>query len=645
MKTKLLFILSMAILIGTANANTHYVDLSGTLSTGNNNGSSWTNAFQSWSALTSVGNTPTLTFPNTSQTAFFAAGSTTVTLTAANALINPGDNISGYGIPENTIVTEINGTTLTLDKSTTAAAGFLGDGIVDNIYIKGSFPTQTDTWTMSKDNYYGSFAGTETDPSQRATSDKDGNGIIESWEFTNPTTFPSTFNGVAITGSAAILDGFTITHTCAVDGAATMTTLNSPVGQTVQNCTFTGSVITLGATNTYTASNGGCLLKVLGTFKNNLVEKNTVTITTAVGSALKTYPILDVALPSTGTVSVVVSGSVFRNNIATIQQTATVSSQSFDSKGMILNVQHAVNPNASATFSDCIIHNNKALYNYVNSSSYNSNAQYNIAIAGVNLASGSTSTLSYINCLFANNYTKEGKSCMFIAPTTTKAIMKIYNCVFWNNKDYSTATAAAITIRGGALYSGSVVSNNVLNANYGSAPTGATTIANNLTDLSSSNTTATKGPQFVNPNTTIGASASFTSGDDLTAINHSDWRLNTGSYLIEKGSATGTALILPVANKDKAGNDFAATPTAGAYEFSSLTTVVNHSSESGSQIQVIKNGVIAKYQGDLEIISLTGTTLKMITVSNGQLINMPVGIYIVRTKSVEGVNTQKIAIF
>jgi hypothetical protein len=154
---------------------------------------------------------------------------------------------------------------------------------------------------------------------------------------------------------------------------------------------------------------------------------------------------------------------------------------------------------------------------------------------------------------------------MFIAPTTTNAIMKIYNCVFWNNKDYSSGSAAAITIRGGALNSGSVVSNNVLNANYGSAPTGCT-IANNLIDLSSTNTTATKGPQFVNPNTTIGASASFSSGTDLTAINQSDWRLNSSSYLIAKGSATGTALILPTANKDKAGNTFVGTPSAGAYE-------------------------------------------------------------------------------
>jgi hypothetical protein len=414
-----------------------------------------------------------------------------------------------------------------------------------------------------------------------------------------------------------------------------MTTFTSPTGQTVQNCVFSGSSLSYGATSSYTTNNGGCLLKVLGTFKNNLVEKNSVTITTALGSALKTYPILDVALPSSGTVSVVVSGSVFRNNIATIQQNATVSSQSLDSKGMILNVQHAVNFNASATFSDCIIHNNKALYNYVNSSSYNSNAQYNVTIAGVNLGSTSSSTLSYINCLFANNYTKEAKSCMFIAPTTTTAIMKIYNCVFWNNKDYSSGSAAAITIRGGALYSSSVVSNNLLDANYGSTPTGCT-IANNLTNLNTINTTATTGPQFINPplstgNNLIGASTSFTTGADLTAINQSDWRLKPDSYLIAKGSTAGTALILPLANVDKAGKGFATIPAVGAYEEdASIHSAINEVFEN-KLFSVTLDGIIAQFHGIFEVFTITGIELKKVEVTNGHLIKLPQGTYIVRT--------------
>ena len=112
-------------------------------------------------------------------------------------------------------------------------------------------------------------------------------------------------------------------------------------------------------------------------------------------------------------------------------------------------------------------------------------------------------------------------------------------------------------------YSGSDISNNVMDAAVSGSQTGAT-YNNNLFDLGTTNT-GTNGPQFKTPNSTPGASASFTSGTDLTAISQSDWRLNSSSsYLIAKGTATGTALILPVANKDKAGNTFASAPSVGA---------------------------------------------------------------------------------
>ena len=266
-----------------------------------------------------------------------------------------------------------------------------GFGTNNNIYIKGSF-SQSGAWNMTINNYYGSFQGWESSPNQRPLNDNDGNGIIESWEFKYPTTFTSTNNATAINGSAAILDGFTITHKGTVSGSTAMTTLISPSGQTVQNCVFYGSNLTYSA---YTNHNGGCVLKVLGTFQNNLVEKNNVTITYGNTTDIKMVPILDINFPSSGTISAKVSGCIFRNNNASITN-STLAAAPANIRGMILNVtQTTISGSATVTFSDCIVHNNTA--------SYTGNGSYltatSASIVGGLSFSSSNSTDAMMNCL------------------------------------------------------------------------------------------------------------------------------------------------------------------------------------------------------------------------------------------------------
>ena len=507
MKKLITILLCILLYVMTANAATYYVNTS--LATGNNDGSSWSNAFK------------------------------------------------------------------TFDAAATAATNNAG---VDNVYIKGSF-SESSAWNISVDNYYGSFAGTESSPADRPLNDNDGNGIIESWEFKYPTTFTSTNNATAINGSAAILDGFTITHTGTVNSATAMTTLISPIGQTVQNCVFTGSTLSYGATTAYTNGNGGCLLKVLGTFQNNLIEKNNVSITYGT-TDIKIAPILDVNCPGSGTPAVSISGCIFRNNKVTISNTGAAAAPS-NLKGTILNIT-ANDPAASVTFSNLLVHNNEV--NYTGSASFATATRASIA-GSLNFGSSYTSD-TYINCLFANNKMVNLLSCMHVM-NNTHIIHKGYNNCFWNNQNNSSSVSMTSS---GTQISGCILDNNYLDATTSGTWGIGVWGANNQTNLSTSNTGANS-PLFKAPPLSSGSNiiGSFqSSGTELTAINQADWRITAStSYLYHVGAATGTTGI----STDKAGLAFiSANPSVGAYEAtpilttSSVTSIASTTATSGGTI-------------------------------------------------------------
>jgi hypothetical protein len=576
MKKLITFLLFVALFQETANAATYYVNIG--LAAGTNDGSSWNNAFQTWSAFTAVGSPGVVTISRsgapfvTSAGASWNTGSTTITLSVSNPLILVGDAISGTGLASNTTVTAISGTTLTLSLATTATvtAGFLADAVVDNIYIKGNIPSQSSLWVVGYlDNFYGSCYGTESSPNERPMNDNDVNGIIEPWEFLYPTTFTSTRNGTAINGSSAIFDGFTITHTGAVNTSVNMTTYISPIGQTIQNCVFTGSNLSYGATTAYTNGNGGCLLKVLGTFKNNLIEKNNVSltyVTTATSSTdIKVVPYLEVNFPATNNIVVSVSGCIFRNNKATITNSGTAGTTD-NLRGMVFTTNH---PNTagltgtSATYSDCIVHNNEISYTGTIMPGKSS-------IAGSLVLSSSSSKDNFINCTFANNKMTNMATC-FYATSTGNVVHKVYNNALWNNKNTVTSTSTTSTVSMSSQSSqnaSTVFNNNYMDVAAGGS-WGAAWGAGNVTNFSASNT-GSNGPYFKKPpmngaNNIIGAFQS--AGTELTSINLSDWRLNPGTYLNGKGITT---TIL----KDKAGIDYSSTPSVGAYEYVKVTPTV-----------------------------------------------------------------------
>ena len=636
--------ITMTIAVNAAN---YFVDT--TLKTGNNNGSSWADAFQTWPAFTAtVSALPTLTFTHTTtgsttSSAFFASGVNTITLTTLNQNIVVGDVVTGTGIAAATTVTAVNNITVTLSQNTTAATK-----IKNNIYIKGSIPQQSGTWAVT-DNYYGSFdpASSNTDPLLRPLKDNDGNGITEPWEFEFPTSYSTTYagTGTAITlASTTTLDGLTITQTTTStrsNNAAGGVCLN-PYGGTVQNCVFTGSNLfypSMTSTNP-----GGLVIKTTGTLLNSLIEKNTLTITVATTGTtdLKIYPILDAFVNANTPQTITVSGCVFRNNKATLDYSGSTSTACSNLRGMVLNISdggtsNTVGTKSTVTISDCLVYNNEI--------AFTGNATFatppNACIATHISYSGSNTTNNWVNNTFANNKSTNLKgACMTLfvngnAPDVV--INNAYNNVFWNNQNTisSTSITSNVSVASGSAQNvGTVVSNNVMDvATSGTWGTNLT-YTNNLIDLSKINTTATTGPQFRRISSTVGYIADG-------SVELADWRLNVGSYLAGKGTVPASPLDL--LTLDKAGNTFVNPRAAGAYEymFPAAVEIIRNDVIFG---KVIKNTFISGIDAKIDFYNTLGKLTRSIVANKGQEILLPTGVYMVKAKTAQGIFVQKICL-
>ncbi len=495
-------------------------------------------------------------------------------------------------------------------------------GGADNIYIKGALGGITISsgsfWTLKAENYYFSCdaenSGTSTN---RTLVDKDGNGIIESWEFKCPTIYSSTYSGGNAINLVAstLLDGLSISNTATKSNANTSSFVN-PIGGVVQNCIFSGSTLTYNSISS--SSPGGCLIKSMGDFKDCLIEKNSVTVNITGNYQAKIAPIFEFNF-STTAVNSTLSRCVFRNNTANISSSATATFTGAYIRGLIINVVTTTTANQSATINDCLVYNNEISY----TNTGNITTLASSSILGVLNFSNNTTTDKWVNNIIANNKLTNCNSAMFVVNNTTQAHY-VYNNVFWNNQNNGTVVSMNSAAGSGGQGAGTVVSNNVMDfAATGTwVGSGSSTFSNNLSDLSTTNATATYGPQFVNPPLNSGSNiiGSYQSdGTQLTAINQADWRLNSSSYLIAKGATTTTTGIA----KDKSDYHFstATNPASGAYEAvpiittTDVTPISDNSATSGGTI-VWNGGSTITASGVCYSTSQNPTTANSTTTEN-----------------------------
>ena len=325
--------------------------------------------------------THTATVPTTDITGFTRSGDNTLgAYQHAGVYVRPyGNSTAWNNVFGATIYTLAAGNVFSFDATHLST---------DTYYLAaGSYNTHSTTGiTLTTGKIYGGFSGNETtiNLNLRATSDKDGNGLVEPWEFTN---------------EAAIIGNGLFTGTGTVQRNFVNVTGGEINGITLQNHNYTGTsagTITLGTlTTTPTIANDIdankgtmtlCYIKqiksaglgpIMLTNKNSIIDKCLIeecVTTLSAGSAAIYLPI----------VGGQILNSVIRNNAAT-------GANSFG----------AIYATTSAADSD----NGNGNMNVIvkNSVIYNNTASYGAAVRA--MAQAGKRGAQIINCTIANNKT------------------------------------------------------------------------------------------------------------------------------------------------------------------------------------------------------------------------------------------------
>ena len=212
----------------------------------------------------------------------------------------------------------------------------------------------------------------------------------------------------------------------------------------------------------------------------------------------------------------------------------------------------------------------------------------------------------------------------------------IYNNAFWNNRNSISATSATNTIgisSDKSQNAATIVSNNVTDTvRFGTWGT-VLTFANNMSDLSQSNT-AVNAPYFSKPTTFIGCSGAGISADSL-AIIQSGWNIGSQSYLIGKGTRYTDMTT------DLAGVAFSDVPSVGAYEYWAARS--NAPASSVEIGKIINNLFVSSIKQQVKVYNLSGCLLMETLLNVGDEIKLPDnrGVYIINSQSEFGSSSKK----
>ena len=490
---------------------------------------------------------------------------------------------------------------------------------VNNIFVKGgctlSYPSST--LSLSGDNFYGGFQGTELTIADRPLVDLDGNGIIDPWEFKYPTIINSTFNGNAFTFTSASFNGFTISHT-GTNSTSAMTTISCDPNTVFENNIVKNCVLNL---TTGTNTLGGILFRAQGLVQNCLLEKNKVTINMTNGTGDKAFvPIMDAIA------GVKVNACVFRNNNVVIDATATTAGPTTYCKGLIVNVSGGINPSAVSVISNCLIYNNEATYTGGGGTS--TATLINGCMIGTNGFSTSTSSDSIVNCTVANNKVTNIPTAGLTVNKVGSLVHTVLNNLFWNNQSAGVVKNIALS----ATISSGRIGYNMANGGSTGTFTTATLTTDNIFDLANVNSGVLNSPCFTNPTTLIGCVSDG-------SVEIANWKPLLTSYLLGKGVTTTKTY-------DKSGNMFLSPRSVGAYEYSApLTNDIHGAFETESlEFLVHKGGIQMCTQGEIQIVSISGMLVKQSKCVNGEQIDLPSGVYIIKIKSEVKESVHKIVI-
>jgi len=476
-------------------------------------------------------------------------------------------------------------------------------------------------------NLYGGFAGNETSIDTRAKSDKDSNGKVEAWEFTNETILSGNIDGVedvwtkveasiwqgawywgvsgnnnncfnVVTGPLELinetrLDGFTISGGRGRGIYAAGNTI-------IQNCII--------AYNSNNQDNPG-IHNIQGTVTNCYIHHNA-------GVGIRNY----------GTVGKtrIVSNCRIENNISYYTGAKTCEGGGvYNQNGDIIN---------------CIVMNNQAI---VNQNNYTNNVGVPWAFGGgIYNDSGKVDKCIVANnylicCNLAQNGNGDGMVSAYAWGGGIYSINNgtVSNCLVFNNKAIaikSTNISGAVVDASGGVMGMTYNSTCINNANNVRSESNGP--GNNNCISTSSNLTS----NFVRPTTFTGIATTVQQAAELL---QADWRLKAGSQYIDTGTLTGLPDWL-ITGTDLAGNPRTHNGkiSLGAYEFNSTANGIKLPHfDSGIKIypNPVSNSFIVDYEGfiQLKIYDMLGKEVLTQAINGKTEINishLPKGIYSVQ---------------
>jgi len=461
----------------------------------------------------------------------------------------------------------------------------------DNIYIKAGIYSYTNSTygtsalSLKADvNYYGGFDGLDSEtPETRPTSDIDGNGIVEPWEFSNPTILNFTLTN----GAAGLTSNISNTIVCSVNGFKITGSSQFDATCTTSRCIALYSNMHF---ENNTISNwhltgvfGGVFMKApfFGvesginnvTVNSCLFEKNIISIT-GTPTDYNIDPFIRLGAANAIRRNIM-SNCIVRNNQVTVDYSSSTATAS-NVRGMLIAMVAQTVDGYPTTLKNCVIHNNNMTYVPNATGAFAGNA------AAIYMFHAATNFKdSVINCTIANNKAlnmSNGGLTVRFSNATQPYHIALNNVCYNNTKDgvISNLLSSQSSPSGSML-----IANNLTNG--GGVENYSTTIVNNITDLADSNIDPTKGAFFTSPTTIIGYTSNGT-------VETSNWTIGATSYLRGKGIAT-------LSPRDKSGNLFSNPRSVGAYEYSPLSGI-NEIPLINNVVSIIQNPIT---NGELHI--------------------------------------------
>ena len=458
----------------------------------------------------------------------------------------------------------------------------------DRVWVAKGVYQVTGSINLNEDragvHIYGGFNGNETSLEQRILKDRDGNGIVEPWEFEYETKFQGntdtdpSYRILTMNAEGDLVDGITICDNTNVnDHGAGAYLKNNAV---LSNCIVRN--IKSAASKSSAVNGTGIFVDGAGSVKSCLIENCENQNDDANGS---TYG---------GGVNIqgdksIISNSVIRNN-------HVISNNNALGGGRFLN--------KNAVVENCVIYNKSADFRG----------------GGVYIHTGGG---KLINVTVTKNMGAKAGGGVFANGKST-----IYNTVFWgnvneqgnaNNINLNQAgfveTFAYCGIQGAGIW----MDNKNLNDNP---------VSYQLIESNDFTEEVTEGlaPRFIRPTVEAGIGYEFLEGT-LEAIAKANWGLQTTSDLIDKG--VNTVPDYTLATTDICGN---ARPVGdkydlGAYELGSgATGIISAPKEQGRFTLVANGNGVAVYgiegTAKVNVYNVSGMLVKSAQLGNGETISL-----------------------